>query len=179
MLSISDARADVGLQAVLEAASRFVDGYTGRFFGQTDVEIRYFRAYQEGFVTIDDLVSLVDLKTDDGTYTFETVWTVDDYRLFPIGSDLIQKPYTSIRVISGSFEFPNLDQGIQIEGIWGWPEVPAQVKQATVLEANRLWRRGGAPFGILGSPELGQMRAITNIDPDIRALLSPFRMLAH
>lgn len=45
------------------------------------------------------------------------------------------------------------------------------VREACFLQSLRLFQRKNAPFGITGSPELGQMRAITKVDPDVEVLL--------
>ncbi len=51
---------------------------------------------------------------------------------------------------------------------------PDPVREACLLQASRLFRRGDAPFGVTGSAEFGSMR-ISALDPDVRALLGEFR----
>ena len=52
---------------------------------------------------------------------------------------------------------------------------PASVIEATALETVRLFRRTDAPFGVTGSPEVGQLQVITKLDPDAVKLLRRFR----
>ncbi len=47
------------------------------------------------------------------------------------------------------------------------------VGEACFLQALRLFKRKDAPFGIMGSEALGQLRAITKLDPDVESLLWP------
>ena len=54
--------------------------------------------------------------------------------------------------------------------------MPDAIERAALLLATRYFKRKDAPFGVLGTPELGFMR-VTAKDPEIRALLNPYRRL--
>jgi hypothetical protein len=53
--------------------------------------------------------------------------------------------------------------------------VPKMVKLATQLQASRWFKRRDAPFGVLGSPELGNYtRLLDKLDPDVQLLISGY-----
>jgi hypothetical protein len=48
---------------------------------------------------------------------------------------------------------------------------------ATKIQASRLFIRRQSPFGIAGTPELGTVRLSSRLDPDVEALIRPFRKM--
>ena len=57
-------------------------------------------------------------------------------------------------------------------GPWVPDPWPANVEQAVVLGAARLYKRRNSPEGVSGFGDLGVVR-VTSWDPDIEALLNP------
>lgn len=174
-LGLSDTVDDAVLEPVIEAASRLVDSATGRVFYAT-TETRYFTALNDELVYVDDLLTVTSLKTDaDGDRTYETTWATTDYDLEPYNA----APYTSIRTApSGSYGFPTFRRGVEVTGSWGYCATgshPDAINEATLLLAIRLFKRKDAPFGVLGSPEMGVAR-LPAVDPDVQALLAPYRL---
>lgn len=53
---------------------------------------------------------------------------------------------------------------------------PAPVVEATGIQAARYFLRKGAPFGVLGSADVGYVRLRPQLDPDVLALLDPYRL---
>lgn len=66
------------------------------------------------------------------------------------------------------------DPKIRVTARWGWPSVPPSVRQATLLQASRLYRRKDSPEGVAGGGDWGLIR-VPNLDPDVKALLSSLR----
>lgn len=56
-------------------------------------------------------------------------------------------------------------------------QYPAPVVEACGLQAARIFMRKGAPFGVLGSADVGFMRLHAKLDPDVQLLLDPFRLV--
>lgn len=57
----------------------------------------------------------------------------------------------------------------------GEAAVPEAVVNACLLQASRYWSRRSAPFGVAGSPELGnELRLLNKLDPDVEVLLGPY-----
>lgn len=173
---ISDAVDDVQIALAVSAASRAVDRHTNRQFGLVDVaEARKYAASWDRrrsryVVEIDDLMTLVDLAivTASGT--------VDGYVLQPGNAALQGRPWTRLVVTPESAVQPTTaEDGVTVTARYGWTAVPAAVKQATLLQASRLFTRRQAPFGVAGSPELGsELRLLAKVDPDVAVVLGPY-----
>ena len=183
-VGISDAADDVTLQLALDAASLQVDQFCDRTFAaDATVTTRLYAAGDGGLLTVDPISTLAGLivATDenaDGTY--ETTWTVGtDFRAEPINAAAAGQPWTRL-VALGPRWFPRLQYrpGVSVTAKFGWPGgvAPAPVKQATHLQASRLWKRKDAPFGVAGSVEFGsELRLLAKLDPDVELLLRPYR----
>ena len=171
---------DTAMEAAINAASRFIDKFTGRKF-YTSTETRYYSSNDTCIIYIDDLISLTTLKTDDdGDGIFETTWATTDYNLNPYNAVLDRIPYTWIELSrGGNYSFPvSAQKCIQIAGSFGYSSsVPAEVKMACLIQSSRLWKRKDSPFGIAGTSELGTMQMIYKLDADVQNLLEPFRRL--
>ena len=179
-IGITDAVDDVVLGAVVDAVSRGIDNYCGRMFYKTAAGIvRYYTPLHSDRVLIDDCVALTEVKTDeDGDRTYEDTWTATDYDLLPENAATDSQPYTEIAVTpDGDYTFPDgIRKGLKLTGTWGWPDVPGPIHEACLIQAARVFKRKDAPFGISGSPEMGQMR-IGRLDPDVLWLLDTYRKL--
>lgn len=178
-LGITGTGHDDVLTAAILAASRAIDGWTGRRFTQSAAATsRFFTARGGSPLLVDDLVSVSALATDDGVRTYATVWETADYDLAPFDAAEIGRPYTEIMIApTGRYRYPRWPMGVRVTAVWGWPAVPAPIREATALEATRLWKRKDAPFGVTGSPELGQLQTITRVDPDVQQLIAPYKRM--
>jgi hypothetical protein len=75
----------------------------------------------------------------------------------------------------GNYRFPcHLTDGVKITGTFGWTAVPDEIREACLLQSNRLWQRRSAAFGVMGANEFGVQIVITKLDPDIQGMLAPF-----
>jgi hypothetical protein len=175
---ISDSVDDSLLELAVESASRMVDSYTQRYFYNAGTATRLF-APQDSYVTeIDDLVSLTTLQTSDGD-NFGTTWAAKDYQLEPLNGNvdgLTGHPATRIRAVD-DFIFNVLDgeATVRVIGTWGWSAVPIAVKQATVIQAARIFKRNDSPLGIAGFGDMGAIRVGVQLDPDVKHLIDVYR----
>lgn len=182
-LRITDTVDDALIELAIEAASREIDGACDRVF-YTSTATRIFQPDSLLDCTIDDLVSVTTFKTASDGVTFDTTWAVTDYQLSPLngtaGGSTV--PATHVRAV-GNYFFPYFTPNygptatVQINGTWGWSAVPTAIKQATVLLSMRQFKRYDAPLGIAGFGDLGGIR-VGKIDPDVDALIMPFKKLA-
>ena len=176
-MSISDSASDAPLQRTLDAASRWIDQHTGRVFSldATDTT-RLFYPGRDGMLTVPDLVSIASIKTDTtGNRTYGTTLTTSDYQVMPLDGP----PYQSIRIWPQSSDSFAYDRQVQIIGKFGYTvggAAPAEVQQANLILATRLFKRAEAPFGILQTIDLGQFTRISKEDPDVISLLAPYRV---
>jgi hypothetical protein len=61
----------------------------------------------------------------------------------------------------------------RITARWGWPAVPDDIAQATLLLANRRFMRVDSPEGVAGWNDQGPVR-VSRFDPDIEDLVGPY-----
>lgn len=178
-LSRNDDRDDATITALITSSSRSVEHLTNRRFDQT-TETRYFTPTGSWYTEIDDLVSVTSIATDiDGDRTYSETWSATDYELEPSNAaGVAAMPYTTLQIApKGTRSFPVLRRGLRIVGVWGWPAVPQPVTEATILMTIRLFKRTDAPFGIVGSTDLGNLQTLPSRDPDITAMLAPYRRM--
>ena len=176
---------DSRLDAIIEATSRAIDQWCGQFFYDSgSATARVFKATDEDELSVHPFSTTTGLvvKTDTGNSgTFDNTWTVTtDYVAAPesgYDSAGLAVPYDTILAV-GSRCFPTWDDRarVQVTARWGWSTVPAAVKEACIIKAARLYRRRdvmedtGGGFGAMGLFRIGQRE-----DPDVVALLGPFR----
>jgi hypothetical protein len=177
---ITDTADDAEILAACETAARWIDGACDRSFWR-GTDTRTYAPTSLYCLTVDDLVSVSTLKADAaGDGTFETTWTSGDYQLLPVNPAVgpERRPYTQIRAV-GSYTFPYPTIGparadlVQVVGVFGWPAVPAAVKQAAQVLAGDFLKLGGMTFGVANYGDFGPIRARPN--PIAAALLAPYR----
>lgn len=178
-LRITDSTDNTLLENCVEAASRRIDGYCGRFFYNTAFTVKLFASNEFQVFTVNDLVSITTLKTDNaGDRSFSTTWTENtDYALEPYNADLLGIPYSKITAVGGKtfpiFTIPAMP-GVEINGVWGFPAVPDDVREACVLLSMRQFARYNSALGVVGFADMAiQVRAV---DPDVRDLLNQYRV---
>jgi len=175
--------ADLDVQAAIVAASRSIDQECGRrFYLDADAtQIRYYSPTSSGTVWIDDLTTLTTFGTDEsasGTYTTQTLNT--HFTFEPDNAAADGWPFTRAKThptggINWTTAYP---RSIKITGRFGWPAVPAAIVQATTIMASRLLKRAReAPFGVAGMGIDGSAVRVPSVDPDVRALIQPYRRL--
>jgi len=180
-LGITDTSDDFELGLAAAGASRAIDEITGRYFWR-GTDTRTYIPESISRQSLDDLVSVTSLKVDrDGDGVFEETWTQGtDYALevapgkYNAAAKGEQWPYTAAQVITGGKLFPftwmwsHLDR-IQVTGVFGWPAVPLNVKNAAIIAGAQIFRIKDAPFGVAGFGEFGVVRVQSN--PQVMWLL--------
>lgn len=155
-LNIGDTADDTELEIAVEAASRAIDRYCNRHF-YSAVETRYYTPDRPARLRVDDLVSVTTLKTDpDGDGTYQTTWTAADYVFEPYNAGTDGRPYTVLRAATGgAYSFPaGVPKSVEIDGTFGWPAVPTDVKQACAIQAAKIFqisKDGGGGFSDFGT----------------------------
>ena len=182
-LAIEDIQDDTALEAAILTASRMIDDYTGRFFyrdGTTGAPVTRYYTPDSWYITnLDDFVSLSQIALDDDfDQTYTTILAASDYLIDPVNNARRGWPYNRITAID-RYIFPYAyPQSVRVQAVWGWPSVPAEISMATKLQASRLFIRRQSPFGIAGTPEIGTVRLTSRLDPDVEALIRPFRKMS-
>lgn len=183
-LRITDSVDDSLLEMAIESASRLIDGYAGRQFFSSGTATRYFTADDDFVCEIDDISSsnITLVTAMDADAVFDTTWATTDYQLEPLNAVLDGQawPYTRIRAV-GDYLWP-ISGGealVKLTAVFGWPVVPIAIKQATIIQASRIFKRLDSPLGVAGFGDLGVMRVSSSLDPDVAQLVAPYRRLRN
>lgn len=175
--STPDGLDDNILSSVISAVSRWIDAFTEtRFYTTSEDETRYYTANNSEVVFIDDLISLTSLATDPASgRVYTDTWSATDYDLMPYNST----PKRSIEAAPlGGYFFPLSRKGIKVTGTFGYctkANQPAQVREACLLQCERLFKRKDAPFGMISNPLGGNMSVLKELDPDVKQLLEEYK----
>lgn len=181
------------VETVTSAVNAAVVRYCGRTFDKTAIASETAKVYGprgrgqiRGIVSsceavvhdIWDTTNLV-VKTDDGDDgNYSTTWDASDYTLEPLNQldGDSYTPYWRIRAV-GTRVFPTFHRrpALQVTAAWGWAAVPAEVKQAALIKAARVFTRKDSPQGVAGFGEFGVVRVSARMDPDVAEMLNPFR----
>lgn len=177
-LRVQDSVDDTILELHIETASRQIDDICERVFYSTAGQTRYFVPRDSFVCEIDDLVTLTTLKTSSAAdKVYDVTWAVKDYQLEPVNGIAggMSMPWTQIRAVDDYwFPLANGETTVEVTGTFGWSSVPVPIKLATVMLAMRLYKRMDSPLGVAGVGDIGVIR-VSRIDPDIDALISPFK----
>lgn len=173
---------DVELQDKLTAASQQIEEDCGRkFWLDSQATARVYdpreRIVRLPFdpaekLLVDDIGDATGLTVEVGT---SAGWTaITDYRTGPDNAIARGRPVTwLLRPLVPWVWGPVFLQQIRVTAIWGWPAVPAAIKEACLLRAARLYRRKASPEGVAGFGDLGVVRVSRN-DPDYESLIAPY-----
>ena len=179
-LGITDSVDDTPLQGVLDATDLLINNYCDNKvgFGQTASQTRYYTTNSILYTITDPIVSISELKTDNsGMGTWDTTWNESEYILAPKNAALDGRPYTEIDTNVAQVKiFPTRYIGVKVTGVFGWPTVPAAVKQAELIQAGAVWASRTSPFGVIGSAEMGGLlRQTRALHPEAQVLLENYR----
>jgi hypothetical protein len=181
-LRIQDSLDDSLLETAIESASRMIDSYTARTFSNAGTATRNFAATDALNLIIDDAISVTTVQSTDEVGDTYVTWGANDFQLEPLNSrsDGLYMPYTGIRAV-GDYTWPVVDQQAlcRITAVWGWAQVPTAIKQATIIQSSRLFKRLDSPLGVLGMGDMGQIRVSRYLDPDVEQLAMPFRIMRN
>jgi hypothetical protein len=182
-IATADTTDDSALQSCLDAAKQLIDNYVDSKvgFGVTSSQTRYYTATRWDYVLTDPIVTVTTLATDvNGTGTYSQTWSANDYVLAPRNAALDSRPYTEIDVSpfsSAQLNFPTGYLEVKVVGTFGWPSVPAAIKQACGIQAGAIFSSKTAPFGIVGSSDLGGVLTMRSaLHPEARILIEPYRL---
>lgn len=180
-LQISDSQNDAELSDKLDTASRQVELDTGRVFALDDTATariynpagRIVRDREGDKLLVDDIGTASGLIVEVGQGTsYVTLSASDDYETGPDNALAVGDPIEwLLRRWRPWVWWP--PQRVRITAKWGWPTIPAPIKEATLLRAARLFRRRNSPEGVAGFGDMGVIR-VSRTDPDYDALIWPY-----
>lgn len=169
------------LTVLITRASRLIDNETNREAGAyatgTAGTARYFTGSGCADIWVDEMSSEpTTVEVDEvGDHTY-TTWAASDYMVWPYN----RGPYTKLEVdvLNGSksvwYRFP---KSVKITASWGYSvDVPDDIKQATITQVVRYFQRGQQGFEDVGAmTEVGQLRYVKQIDPDVAVIVAGYK----
>lgn len=185
-LGLSGSGQDTNLSYALDAATAAIDAYAGRQFDiDGAVVTRLYDCEFMDYADVDDIATttglIVKTLNADGSVA-ETLTLNTDYYLAPYNSDKVEPvmPFTKIVMAidkSGKVLPTEHRQGLSVTAKFGFSAVPDAIKQATLIQASRLFQRKNSPMGFSGNPETGQPAVVflSELDPDVKNLIKPFK----
>jgi hypothetical protein len=180
MGATTDTEDEANLTISLNGASRHVDQFTGRRFWADDAPTeRVFRTHgrvnrlgEGDLLIVDDIASEAGVIVEGWNGSSYDGINASSYELTPESDIDRGKPATGIL-------FPGFPvagyRKVRVTATWGWPSVPSEVKQATLIQAARLYQRKDSPNGVMGDANWGLVR-VPFMDPDVKALLQHLRI---
>ena len=181
-IGAGDATDDALLEMAVESASRLIDAYCGRNFLLGGTATRYYNTDDPYVVQIDDARSITSVRTsssEDGIFdiTFDMTPRTGDIQAEPINDYVggLVWPFTRLRAI-GDYVFPvDKENTVEVTAVFGFPNIPVTVTQATILQSSRIFARLQSPLGVAGFGDMGIMRVGRSLDPDVSQLIEGYR----
>lgn len=163
------------LTIALDAAHEAMESTTGRRFDLAVSSARTYRVVdrcvmdEDGeLLVIDDAGAAPTLVEVGAGTSFTTLGSTIEYD--PENAVALGRPIRGLRLYGGSWSSSPLSR-VRVTAQWGWPAVPARVKEATLLQANRLYARRKSPQGVVGTAEWGEVR-LSKLDADVQSLVA-------
>ena len=177
-----DATDDALLEMAVESASRLIDAYCGRNFLLGGTATRYYNTEDPYVVQIDDARSISAVRTsssENGVFdiSFNMTPRTGDIQAEPINDYVggLVWPFTRLRAI-GDYVFPvDKENTVEVTAVFGFPNIPVTVTQATILQSSRIFARLQSPLGVAGFGDMGIMRVGRSLDPDVSQLIEGYR----
>jgi len=175
-IPIDDTTWDTTLAEQLAVASRQVDNSTGRrFWLDPTATARTFNPRyrvvcdDDGeLLMVDDIGSETGLIVEVGSGTAWTTVTVVETD--PDNAIVRGWAVEGLRRSDLVSWYAWRGQRVRVTARWGWPRIPDEVGEATLIQAGRLFKRKESPEGVMGTAEWGVIR-LSRVDPDVQALI--------
>jgi hypothetical protein len=193
---ITGTDSDTIINAFIGAASRTIDGFCNRpdgFVAPAVAAARYFVGNGKPYLFIDEFatasglaVAVKDSPSDDEddyvTWTVGVMGTTTEADVFPATGDpkfpdYNHTPYTMLLCgANGDYSVFTAGHGlptVKVTARWGYAvQVPAQIKQATIIQVSRWLKRGQSGWAdSIGNGETGTLDFRKALDPDVQLIL--------
>jgi len=174
---------DSMVENIIEAVSRWIDAYCGRIFYTTSSETRVYTPTTPLLTVTDDIATITSVKIDTGSRAYGTTLAATDYDTIPFNTASTVMPIMGLKITPNGTQrfYPTISKSVQVVGTFGVPAACTwleQVREACEIQCARIYKRKDAPFGVIGTGALGQVSVVSELDADVKALLSyPLRRM--
>jgi hypothetical protein len=168
-----DFRPDTESPTVRYFTPTIIDGRDPIVYATSAFPFSWLRHYTMSIDDVSDTTGLtVDFdSTGNGDYTINTT----AFRVGPSNAPSRGLPYNRIIFNTGVYP-PIYEESVRVTADWGWTTTPSTIVNANLLQAARFLKRMDSPFGVAGSPELGnEMRLLSKLDPDVALMVGAFK----
>jgi hypothetical protein len=170
------------LQQAITDASRLIDSLLkrkpGAFKATTD-ETRYYTGSGDEEQWIDELASAPTSVSvaETGDITAYTVYSSTDYMLWPYNAASDGLPYLRMdmdRLYGSKSVWYRFPRSVKVVGPFGFStDTPEEIGRAAKIQVVRWFKRGQQGYQDAGAiTELGQLRYVKQLDPDVQAILT-------
>ena len=174
---------DSMVENIIEAVSRWIDAYCGRIFYTTSSETRVYTPTTPLLTVTDDIATITSVKIDTGSRAYGTTLAATDYDTIPFNTASTVMPIMGLKITPNGTQrfYPSIEKSVQVVGTFGVPASCTwleQVREACEIQCARIYKRKDSPFGVIGTGALGQVSVVSELDADVKALLSyPLRRM--
>jgi hypothetical protein len=183
-LRIGDTADDTLLAFCITGASRDVDQFCGRQFGLVaSAEARYWtwdgRCIDgRQALAVDDVQTTTGLVVQplaaDGTASGAALVSGTDFDLWPYNAAATGRPWTHLVTRNGGLSLTG--RAMSVTAKYGWTAVPSSVLEATLITAAEGFAWRSTPFGVAGSPDMGnELRVLRRIPVRAEGLLAAYK----
>ena len=137
-LNVPDDAHDGRLLEMLEAASRWIDGYCDRQFAAMHGE-RRFDWTGKVALAVPDLIAVSELRVREPAAGEWVAWPSDRWLLYPLNAAPAEpggRPYTRIMAVGDGRRFPLSRGGVAASGVWGYGDVREDLGMSVASEAG-------------------------------------------
>lgn len=172
------------LDALILRVSRLVDKATNRDDGAYAVATatdRYFDGSGGRVQWVDEMAAAPTTVAVSATGALSyTAWAGTDYMLWPYNAPAMGMPYVRLDIdqLNGNYAaWYSFPRSVKITAKWGYSTaVPGPIAQAVVTQTVRWFKRSQQGFQDVGAIfDLGQLRYVQRLDPDVALILDHYR----
>lgn len=172
------------LEALITRASRAIDRATGRedgAYANDTATVRYFDGSGQRELWVGEMAAAPSaVAVDEGGAGTYTTWAATDYFTWPYNAADEGRPYFRLDVdqLNGDkaqwYRFP---KSVKVTAKWGYSTTaPDAIKQATIVQVVRWFKRAQQAYQDVGAiAELGQLRYVKQLDPEVAFIIDHYR----
>lgn len=169
---------DERLADAVASASREVEQFCGRQFNKADTATpRSYEIDRRTKVYVDDFWTDAGLVVEEGDGRTWQPIDSDAYTLAPHDGIVDGLPWPYYRLEFYSPLTPSSrysTRRLRVTAQWGWPAVPATIRQAVFQVAAQTYRLADAPLGVTGSTQYGGVVRLQDL-PQVTAKLRRYK----
>jgi hypothetical protein len=175
----TDTSDDAVIEALVEAASRYMDRETGRrFYPDSSDADYYYTAKDDQCVDLPDFASITTVSVDYSGQRSYTALAATDFDTLPDNATAEGRPINGLALTPTSTAyFPDFRKGVKITGKRGYSAVPADVKDATLAICQSLYgsRSGQTSAGKVTVTAAGVVIRPEDVPPFAQSVILHYR----